>query len=64
MTPERYNALMDNEDLELTEDEMLEGWHFCMDWDFLLVGPGMEETQSCHCDFSTQPPKEKDNATS
>ena len=54
MTPERYNALMDwnNEGLELslTDDEIEQGWHWCGDWDFLLVGPDMEAEQaSCNC---------------
>lgn len=31
----------------LTDAEMIEGWHFCPDWDFLLIGPGMHEFESC-----------------
>jgi len=54
MTPERYNALMDwnNEGLELslTDDEIEQGWHWCGDWDFLLVGPDMvNEQMACNC---------------
>lgn len=41
MTDERYNALMSNEDLELTPSEIAKGWHFCCEWDALLIGPGM-----------------------
>jgi hypothetical protein len=54
MTPERYNALMnwDNKgpNLALTDDEIEQGWHWCADYDFLLVGPGMEAEQAaCNC---------------
>lgn len=34
----------------LTNEEVLVGWHYCPDWDFLLVGPGMEEQEGCQCD--------------
>ena len=57
MTPERYNALMNwnnqGPDLCLTDDEIEQGWHWCSDWDFLLVGPDMEAEQAvcnCFCD--------------
>jgi hypothetical protein len=50
MTDERWKLLMESDDEPLTEDERLEGWHFCMDWDGLLVGPGMEmELKHCTC---------------
>lgn len=29
--------------------EIVQGWHFCWDWDGLLVGPGMGELQTCTC---------------
>ena len=37
MTNERWNQLMDNDDLLLTEEEIKEGWHFCNEFDGLLV---------------------------
>jgi hypothetical protein len=37
MTDERYNELMDNMDLSLTAEELAEGWHFCIEFDGLLV---------------------------
>ena len=38
MTDERYNALMDfDSNLPLTKEELDEGWHFCMEFDGLLV---------------------------
>jgi hypothetical protein len=49
MTDERYNALISDEALELTEAELREGWHFCIDWDGLLIGPGMMEVNHCAC---------------
>ena len=49
MTPERYKALMNNDSLKLTLDERKEHWHFCYDWDGLLIGPGMMEMECCYC---------------
>lgn len=35
---------------ELTNEEYSLGWHFCYDWDGLLVGPGMKEYEEfCTC---------------
>jgi hypothetical protein len=31
----------------LTLKEIDQGWHWCSDWDGLLVGPGMDEMDSC-----------------
>jgi hypothetical protein len=33
----------------LTPEEIAEGWHFCYEWDQLLVGPGMPEMECCLC---------------
>ena len=50
MTAERYNALMGDERLCLDWQEISEGWHFCHEFDGLLVGPGMEsELSVCRC---------------
>jgi len=49
MTDERYNELMDNPEGVLTEEELKLGWHWCYDWDGLLVGPGSPEKQCCTC---------------
>lgn len=49
MTEDRHAALMADDDLPLTSEKLAEGWHFCPDWDGLLVGPGMKETESCNC---------------
>lgn len=40
---------MNNDNLKLTPEELQLGWHFCWDWDGLLVGPGMGELDSCTC---------------
>lgn len=45
----RYVALMDNAGMTLTEEDKAAGWHFCPDWDGLLVGPSMLELDSCTC---------------
>ena len=49
MTSDRYHKLVANPAEKLTPQELTEGWHFCLDWDLLLVGPGMEEQESCCC---------------
>jgi hypothetical protein len=49
MTNERWKELWENQELELTEQEIVEGWHFCYDWDGLLIGPGMMEMECCTC---------------
>jgi hypothetical protein len=49
MNHERWQALMADFDAKLTPDELAAGWHFCAEWDGLLVGPGMDELQVCDC---------------
>jgi hypothetical protein len=49
MTNERYNQLMRDDDAELMPHEIKQGWHFCYDWDGLLIGPGMGEMECCTC---------------
>jgi len=39
MSNARYDELWDS-DLPLTQEEKDAGYHFCFDWDGLLVGPG------------------------
>ena len=46
---ERYNSLMMDDSLELAESERAAGWHFCNEFDGLLVGPGMGELSCCTC---------------
>ncbi len=49
MTTEHWIALMENYELDLTPEEIAEGWHWCSNWDGLLVGPGTEELKTCTC---------------
>lgn len=48
MTPERWKGLSED-DGELTPEEVALGWHWCFEFDGLLVGPGMSELSSCRC---------------
>lgn len=51
MSQERYQQVMYNYEEKLTEEEMNNGWHFCWEYDGLLVNahdPEMRET-GCHC---------------
>jgi hypothetical protein len=50
MNRERYELLMQSDTEPLTDEECKQGWHFCICWDGLLVGPGMMEEQFCDCD--------------
>lgn len=54
MIAERWRAIQ-RDDLELTPEEIAEGWHFCHEYDGLLVGPGMSELDCCRCLDSTHP---------
>lgn len=50
MTPERYKEIDEYYPfVKITTDEWNEGWHFCDEWDGLLVGPGMGEFAACQC---------------
>lgn len=43
MTNERFEQLMRDDSASLTTDELLLGWHFCPEWDGLLVRAGVDE---------------------
>jgi hypothetical protein len=47
MEESRWSELMNNDDLDLTDSETAHGWHFCPEWDGLLIGPGMWEFEHC-----------------
>lgn len=47
MTTERWMAITNGN--PMTDDELRDGWHFCVDWDDLLIGPGMGELRCCQC---------------
>lgn len=48
MNTDRYNALMRDEDLPLTLGEQRRGWHFCPDYDGILICP---IDTKCECDL-------------
>ena len=52
MTPERSKQLQSTESGRLTSGEMKEGWHFCPEWDFMLVNMNDKEGEgsACTCD--------------
>ena len=49
MTPVRYFELEMSRATPLTKEELAQGWHFCYDWDGMLLGPGMPELEGCTC---------------
>lgn len=34
---------------ELTDTEKADGWHFCNDWDGMLIHPSDKEAECCTC---------------
>lgn len=48
MTPERI-AELERDGKGLTPAEIAAGWHFCWDWDQMLVGPATPEWSGCQC---------------
>lgn len=50
MTPLRKAELERNPDAKLTAQELAQGWHFCMDWDGMVVHPDEPEGESCTCE--------------
>ena len=63
MTDERWHELMDSEDSELTSDEAAQGWHWCWEYDGLLVGPPMpldycsewgSDPNECMCGYTLE----------
>lgn len=50
MNPERMRELEFGSDTQLTDDEVELGWHFCADWDFMLISKDSPEFEiECHC---------------
>lgn len=48
MTAERHMHL-DRSGDPLTAQELANGWHYCPDWDFLLVNSNDDEGEGCGC---------------
>ena len=49
MDNKRWCELERDGNARLTQEELAQGWHFCPDWDFMVVGPGMDAIESCTC---------------
>jgi hypothetical protein len=45
----------------LTAEEISQGWHFCPEFDFLLVGPRQPEQDFCDCFHTIQGLKEDED---
>lgn len=57
MTQERFNFLMNNIDAVLTKEEMHNGWHFCPEFDGLLMRVGDNSVgilKRCYCGYHTE----------
>ena len=54
MTDERYHALMNQyQELPLTQEEIKEGWHFCLEFDDLLRNNNEEDFK---CEYLKEQP--------
>lgn len=50
----RWKELMDDESKNLTTEEQDKGWHFCHEFDGLLVGPTEDPEWECCTCFSEE----------
>lgn len=50
----RWKELMDNESKQLSPEEREKGWHFCYEFDGLLVGPVEDPEWECCTCFSEE----------
>lgn len=54
MTPNRYFQIQER-DLPLTEEELAEGWRFCLcEWDGMLICAGDIEAKACSCWYDSE----------
>lgn len=50
MPLDRWTSLMKGSPAKpMTVEEIEAGWHYCPEWDGLLIGPGMSEEDACTC---------------
>ena len=50
MTKKRYNFLSQGgEDNELTKEEIEAGWHFCSEWNYMLIHKTWVQFKFCEC---------------
>jgi len=63
MTHDRWLELMhpdaESNGINLTIDEIASGWHWCADWDGLLIHVDDDEFQACNCCGSIQEYQQK-----
>jgi hypothetical protein len=50
MTRQRYSELMSGLHAKLTPEELAQGYHFCCEWDGLLISPEDMEARFCDCE--------------
>jgi hypothetical protein len=57
MTPQRARELELDMDAKLTPAELADGWHFCPDWDGMLVNKNDTEGEgrACLCPKDQKP---------
>jgi len=53
MTMNRYNDLFMS-GKEITNEELSRGWHYCPDWDMMIVRKGYHEGELCLCDTTSR----------
>jgi len=46
----------------LTREEINQGWHWCENWNDMLVGPGMKEMECCYCNLYCEVIMSEENA--
>jgi len=49
MTDERYKECQKGM-LQLTQEEIDKGWHYCLEWDDMLCHPSWPEADACDCE--------------
>ncbi len=50
MDNQRYKDIMDGK-ADLTQEEINQGWHFCVEWDFMLINKNSAEGMCCRCNL-------------
>ena len=51
MTAARYRLLSTSDTDDLTPEETAQGWHFCPDWDYMLIHNLDPEIEGCCCEW-------------
>lgn len=51
MDRKRYIELEKDANSHLTPEELQQGWHFCPDWDYMLIQKG-SDAEECYCKIS------------